>query len=83
MAVSTVVRRASKDCVAAFLTFFPPTSPVAVVGGVPAIDFGRLNGKLENQPASFRDFFKHLDGNPGACTVSTKCYLPNQLVETW
>ena len=41
------------------------------------------SSKLENQPASFRDFFKHLDGNPGACTVSTKCYLPNQLVETW
>eukprot|EP00730_Choanoeca_flexa_P013337 TRINITY_DN5212_c0_g1_i2.p1 TRINITY_DN5212_c0_g1~~TRINITY_DN5212_c0_g1_i2.p1 ORF type:complete len:656 (+),score=135.69 TRINITY_DN5212_c0_g1_i2:31-1998(+) len=52
-------------------------------GGVPAIDFGGENSHVENQPASFRDFFNHLDGNPGGCTVSIKCYLPNKLVETW
>ncbi|EDQ86953.1 uncharacterized protein MONBRDRAFT_27772 [Monosiga brevicollis MX1] len=52
-------------------------------GGVPAIDFGSWNGDPDNQPASFRDFFFSLDGNPGGCTVSTKCYLPNNLVSDW
>jgi hypothetical protein len=66
-------------------------------GGVPAIDFGGLNWRSENQPASFRaamstipgdgapyDPVLHIgSGSPGACSVSTKCYLPNRLVERW
>ena len=52
-------------------------------GGVPAIDFGGANKYEANQPKSFRDFMNHVKGNPGACTVSIKCYLPGQLVRTW
>eukprot|EP00052_Salpingoeca_macrocollata_P019408 m.161088 g.161088 ORF g.161088 m.161088 type:complete len:646 (-) comp20959_c0_seq3:25-1962(-) len=52
-------------------------------GGVPAIDFGGSNKNPDNQPKSFRDFFNFVQGNPGACTVSIKCYPPNWLVEAW
>ena len=49
-------------------------------GGVPAIDFATANRQRENWPASFRDAMDFIKGNPGGCTVSTKCYLPNDLV---
>eukprot|EP00040_Diaphanoeca_grandis_P005538 m.33269 g.33269 ORF g.33269 m.33269 type:complete len:680 (-) comp16786_c0_seq1:136-2175(-) len=64
-------------------------------GGVPAIDFGGSNENPWNQPASFRDAMDSIPGNgtphtttmgsgsPGACSVSSKCYLPNVLVEDW
>eukprot|EP00039_Didymoeca_costata_P030882 m.31913 g.31913 ORF g.31913 m.31913 type:complete len:681 (+) comp8360_c0_seq1:75-2117(+) len=64
-------------------------------GGVPAIDFGGDNNHPENQPASFRSAMESIpgdgsahtatmgSGSPGACSVSTKCYLPNVLVEDW
>jgi hypothetical protein len=52
-------------------------------GGVPAIDFGGLNKLPENQPPSFRDAMDYIKGNPGGCTVSTKCYLPFDLVHGW
>ena len=52
-------------------------------GGVPAIDFGGYNRRPANQPASFRDLFDHIDGNPGACWVSVKCYQAKWLVDTW
>ena len=64
-------------------------------GGVPAIDFGGPNSQPENQPASFRSAMASIpgdgshhtadmgSGSPGACSVSTKCYLPNVLVEEW
>ena len=66
-------------------------------GGVPAIDFGGINKFSQNQPASFRDAMAAIpgsgadwnprtregSGSPGACSVSTKCYLPNVLVEQW
>jgi hypothetical protein len=51
-------------------------------GGVPAIDYGSLNADPANQPRSFRkaiDFLGGPDFNPGSCTVSRTCYLPNQL----
>ena len=52
-------------------------------GGVPAIDFGGYNVHEDNQPRSFRDFFEAVPGNPGACSVSIKCYEPNWLVASW
>jgi hypothetical protein len=66
-------------------------------GGVPAIDFGGANTMRENQPASFVDAMASIpgdgkrpdpktmegSGSPGACSVSTKCYLPNRLVDDW
>ena len=66
-------------------------------GGVPAIDFGSANERRENQPASFADAMASIPGNgrgynvttmegsgsPGACSVSTQCYLPNVLVADW
>ena len=66
-------------------------------GGVPAIDFGGPNDLQANQPASFADAMASIpgsgsrwnsktfegSGSPGACSVSTKCYLPNVLVESW
>jgi hypothetical protein len=66
-------------------------------GGVPAIDFGGLNNLAANQPASFRDAMAYIPGNghrwnpttfegsgsPGACSVSTKCYLPNDFIHGW
>jgi hypothetical protein len=66
-------------------------------GGVPAIDFGGPNKLRENQPASFADAMEFIpgsgktwnsttfegSGSPGACSVSTKCYLPNRLVDGW
>ena len=52
-------------------------------GGVPAIDFGGYNRYPENQPASFRDAMSFIPGNPGACSVSPKCYEPQNLVEGW
>lgn len=64
-------------------------------GGVPAIDFGPANRLPENQPASFRSAMDSIpgsgkshtgtqgSGSPGACTVSSKCYLPNVLVNQW
>jgi hypothetical protein len=64
-------------------------------GGVPAIDFGGPNRQPENQPSSFRSAMSSIPGDgatvkgqtgsgcPGACSVSTKCYLPNVLVEEW
>ena len=50
---------------------------------MPAIDFGVWNKDPRNQPASFRDFFNFVPGNPGACSVSSKCYEPNWLVDAW
>ena len=64
---------------------------------VPAIDFGDANRHAENQPRSFRDAMASIpgsgapwnpqthegSGSPGACSVSTKCYLPNELVHGW
>jgi hypothetical protein len=69
----------------------------AIAGGVPAIDFGGPNELRANQPASFADAMASIpgsgrrwntttlagSGSPGACSVSTKCYLPNMLVESW
>ena len=67
-------------------------------GGVPAIDFDGLNRLPSNWPASFKSAMdsipgdKHLaningtndgSGSPGACSVSTVCYLPNVWVEEW
>jgi hypothetical protein len=66
-------------------------------GGVPAIDFGSYNGMAENQPRSFREAMAAIpgtgetwnpnsgtgSGSPGACSVSTKCFLPNVFMETW
>jgi hypothetical protein len=66
-------------------------------GGVPAIDFGGANEMRENQPASFADAMASIpgdgrrwntftmagSGSPGACSVSTKCYLPNNFVTDW
>ena len=64
-------------------------------GGVPAIDFTTPNAQADNQPASFRSAMASIPGDgaphtattgsgcPGACSVSTKCYLPNVLVEEW
>ena len=66
-------------------------------GGVPAIDFGSFNARPENQPASFRSAMASIpgsgnqwnpnsntgSGSPGACSVSTKCFLPNVFVATW
>jgi hypothetical protein len=64
-------------------------------GGVPAIDFGGPNEQADNQPASFRSAMGSIpgdgsphtanmgSGSPGACSVSTKCYLPNVLVDSW
>ncbi|KAK7109270.1 uncharacterized protein [Littorina saxatilis] len=53
-------------------------------GGVPAIDFGSLNRQAAYQPRDFADMMASFGGgNPGACWVSTKCYLPRHLVEGW
>jgi hypothetical protein len=67
-------------------------------GGVPAIDFGGPNRLSQNQPQSFRDAMAYIpgdgslpqnkppfqgSGSPGACAVSTKCYLPNDFVNGW
>lgn len=66
-------------------------------GGVPAIDFGGLNEHSANQPASFRSAMESIpgdgaafdpvshegSGSPGACSVSSKCYRPNVLVDDW
>lgn len=51
-------------------------------GGVPAIDFGGSNKRASNQPTSFQDAMAFLGPesyNPGACSVSTKCYLPEPM----
>ena len=66
-------------------------------GGVPAIDFGGPNELRANQPSSFASAMDSIpgdgrhwnstsfegSGSPGACSVSTKCYLPNILVDEW
>jgi hypothetical protein len=66
-------------------------------GGVPAIDFGSFNARAENQPSSFRSAMASIpgsgfqwnpnsgtgSGSPGACSVSTKCYLPNVFIGAW
>jgi hypothetical protein len=63
--------------------------------GVSAIDFGADNARSQNQPASFRAAMASIagdgaaptpttgSGSPGACWVSRKCFLPNQLVDEW
>ena len=66
-------------------------------GGVPAIDFGGSNSRADNQPTSFREAMDYIpgtgqrwngstyegSGSPGACSVSTKCYLPNDFAQGW
>lgn len=66
-------------------------------GGVPAIDFGGPNQLRANQPDSFASAMSFIpgdgrrwnsatgegSGSPGACSVSTKCYLPNRFVYGW
>ncbi len=64
-------------------------------GGVPAIDFDSANESPDNQPASFRDAMRFIpgdghphndtdgSGSPGACSVSTKCYPPDDFVRNW
>lgn len=52
--------------------------------GVPAIDFGDRNEASKYQAGDFVDMLASLGtGNPGNCWVSTKCYLPKNLINNW
>lgn len=50
---------------------------------VSAIDFGNENWKTANQPASLAAMVSLMPGNPGACWVSYKCFLPDWLVAAY
>ena len=95
LAAALTAAEAAPDLVVCFTEFTDWPGGQMSAGGVPAIDYGGSNRKACNQPRSFRDAMdsipgdKHLhnttegSGSPGACSVSTTCYLPNAWVQDW
>jgi hypothetical protein len=95
LAAAITAAEAAPELVVCFTEITDWPGGQMTAGGVPAIDFDGPNEQPENQPASFRsamasipgDGLHHTggmgSGSPGACSVSTKCYLPNVLVESW
>lgn len=66
------------------------TEPSDWLGGqltssaVSAIDFGQWNRNWWFQSKTFQDMMESLGpGNPGRCWVSTKCYLPRDLLNNY
>ncbi|KAL3831763.1 hypothetical protein ACJMK2_023470, partial [Sinanodonta woodiana] len=66
------------------------TEPTDWLGGqltssaVSAIDFGKFNRYWWFQSTTFQSIMDSLGtGNPGRCWVSTKCYLPMDLINGW
>lgn len=52
--------------------------------GVSAVDFGKYNRLWWFQSKTFQNMLDSLgSGNPGNCWVSTKCFLPRDLIESW